>query len=95
MKIKGSFAWSIIVFTGILLCINQKTNASTWTSLTPSSFGGTQYDQPPVIIERGDTTVYEFTFRGGFGASYDCDMVPYVMIKPDFAPEDVFFHLIL
>jgi len=94
MRKKSLFVWSILVFTSIVLCWNQKANAgSTWTSLTPASYGSVRYDQPPVIIKQGDTTVYEFTFRGGFGASYDCDMVPRVRIVPDFAPEDVFFSL--
>lgn len=94
MNMKSSVAWPILVFAGILLCSSQEASAgSTWTSLTPASHGSVKYGQSPVIIEQGDTTVYEFTFRGGFGASDDCDIVPYASIKPDFAPEDVFFSL--
>jgi len=93
MKKKSLFVSSIFIFAGVVLCVNQKANASISVGLTPSSYGSTQYGEPPVIIERGDTSIYEFTFRGHFSSSEDCDMVPRVKILPDFTSEEVFFSL--
>lgn len=90
MKTKKVLVWLTLIFTGIILCTGQKANASISAGLTPSSYGNTQWGDPPVIIERGDTSVYEFTFRGHYSSSEDCSVIPHIEMRDDFAPEDVF-----
>ena len=84
----------IIALVGIVLCGNQDTHASTWAGITPAMYGRTRWSQPPVIIERGDTTVHAFTFTGTIGTSDD-DVwwIPSVRLTSSFEADQLFFSL--
>lgn len=93
MKRKEKLILSVLALAGVFQCTNQKAEASFWMGISPGAYGGSASWRTPVIIERGDTSVYEFTFQGTIGASYDSDWVPYAKIVSNYEPEEVFFSL--
>ncbi len=88
---------NVVVFlvVGVVLCMNSEAGAF-WIGMTsPASYGtksGTiENGKTPVILEQGDSTVYEFTFRGIFGSPTDCYWIPQIKIGPWYDNAGVFF----
>lgn len=87
---KTTFFCVLFVLSVMLLipCISY---AGMWIGISPSSYGASYL--PPVILENGDTTLYEFSFYGSFGNSSDCQIVPYVSLSPVYSSDELFFSL--
>ncbi|MBN2641847.1 MAG: PEP-CTERM sorting domain-containing protein [Victivallales bacterium] len=82
---KRQFLIECIVLAGLSI----SSNAFAIFGITPASYGKASW-MPPVIIERGDTTIYEFTFSGIVGSG---DWIPSVSLTCGLGLDELFFSL--
>ncbi len=87
----NTFVAALLGSLALVLFAPTALDASTWAGLTPSVYGKWG---PPVIIERGDSTLHQFTFTGTCGTSdNDVTWIPRVHLGSDLDNDAIFFSL--